>query len=132
MARKTCPLLASIRKSILPLNNALPSSVASICMAPKEIHERLLMAGVMKGLTMGMLTDALRRNNHVEAFLTKTVHCNVVYYCSTITHMDDKSKSMPMQQRFRGKTTGRGRCVNSNEAKQYFIHNGNKSHWSHR
>ena len=30
MARKTCPLLASIRKSILPLNNALPSSVASI------------------------------------------------------------------------------------------------------
>ena len=106
MARKTCPLLASIRKSILPLNNALPSSVASIWMAPEEIHERLLMAGVMKGLTMCMLTDALRLNNNGKAFMTKTVHCNIVYYRSTVAHMNDRTKSVPMQQCFRGKTTG--------------------------
>ena len=125
MTRKTCPLLTSIRKAILPLNNSLPYSVASIWMTPLELHRRLLMAGVSKRLTLCMLTDTLRLNNHGETFMTKTVHCNVVYYCSTIAHMNDKSKSMPMQQRFRGKTTGRGRRVNLNEAKDFFMHNVN-------
>ena len=83
------------------------------------------MAGVMEGFTMCILTDALQLNNHGESFMTKTVYYNVVYYRSTIAHMNDKSKSMPMQQRFRGKTTGRGRRVNLNEAKDFFMHNVN-------
>ena len=57
--------------------------------------------------------------------MPKTVHSNVVYYRSTIAHMKDKSHSVPMQQRSRGKTTGRGRRVNSNAANEYFIHNKN-------
>ena len=83
------------------------------------------MADVLKGLTLCMITDALRRNNNAKAFMTKTVHCNVVYYCSTIAHMKDRTKSVPMQQHFRGKTTGRGRRVNLNTANEYFIHKDN-------
>ena len=72
-----------------------------------------------------MLTDALSPNNKSEAFMTKREHSKVVYYRSTIAHMKDNSNNVPMQQRFCGKSTGRGRRVNSNAANEYFIHNEN-------
>ena len=72
-----------------------------------------------------MLTDALRLNNKLEAFMTKREHSKVVYYRSTIAHMKDNSNNVPMQQRFCRKSTGRDQRVNSNAANEYFIHNEN-------
>ena len=72
-----------------------------------------------------MLTDALSLNNKSEAFMTKREHSKVVYYHSTIAHMKDNSNNVPMQQRFCGKNTGRGRRVNSNAANECFFHNEN-------
>jgi len=83
------------------------------------------MAGVWKGLTVCMLTDALRLYNNGEAFMAKTVHCNGVYYRSKIALLEDGYKSVPIQHRFWGKTTWWSRRVNSNAASEYFIHNHN-------
>ena len=125
MGRNTCPLLTSIRKAILPLNNSLPSSVASIWLTPLELHARLLMAGVSKRLTLCMLTDALRLYNKTEAYMTKREQSKVVYYRSTIAHMKDNTNNVPIHQRFCGKSTGRGRRVKTNAAHEYFMHNEN-------
>ena len=125
MGRNTCPLLTSIRKAILPLNNSLPSSVASIWLTPLELHARLLMAGVSKRLTLCMLTDALRLYNKTEAYMTKREQSKVVYYRSTIAHMKDNTNNVPIHQRFCGKSTGRGRRVKTNAAHGYFTHNDN-------
>ena len=125
MARNTCPLLTSIRKAILPLNNSLPSSVASIWLTPLELHARLLMAGVSKRLTLCMLTDALKHYNKTEAYMTKREHNKVVYCRLTIAHMKDNTNNVPIHQRFCGKGTGRGRRVKTNAAHEYFMHNEN-------
>ena len=58
--------------------------------------------------------------------MAKTVHGDGIYYRSKIAHLEDEKKTGPMKQRYRGKTTGRSRRVQSNPARDYFIHNHNK------
>ena len=121
MTRKPYPSLLAIRKAILPLNNAIPTSITSIWLEPKELHQRLLLAGVRKSLSLHMVLSSLRRYNSGEAFMAKTKHGGLTYYRSKAAHLEDTTNSAPMQQLYIGKTTGRKRRVQSNPARDCFI-----------
>ena len=125
MPRKQCPLLGSIRKSILPLNNALPKSFTCIWTTAEELHNRLVVAGVMSALTPSMVADALRLHNTDECFMTRIEHNHVPYYQSTVADLTDLSNIGPCKQRFKKISTGRQYRMNSNPTK-YFIESGNR------
>ena len=126
MPRKSCPHLTTIRKGILPLNNTLPSTVTSIWLTSLELHSRLLLAGVRRSLTMDMLTDALRLYNNNEVNMVVSMCGNTHYYRSTMAHMSDTQNSVPMHQRFSGKTTGKKRRVCANSVRDYFVLSDNQ------
>jgi len=125
MPRKQCPLLGSIRKSILPLNNALPKSFTCIWTTAEELHNRLVVAGVMSALTPSMVADALRLHNTDECFMARIEHNHVPYYRSTVADLADLSNIGPCKQRFKKMSTGRQYRMNSNPTK-YFIESGNR------
>ena len=73
--------MGSIRKSILPLNNALPKSFTCIWTTAEDLHNRLVVAGVMSTLTPLMLVaDALRLHNTDECFMARIEYNHVPYY----------------------------------------------------
>jgi len=125
MPRKQCPLLCSIRKSILPLNNALPKSFTCIWTTAEELHNRLVVAGVMSALKASMVADALRLHNTDACFMTRIEHNHVPYYRSTVADLADLSNIGPCKQRFKNMSTGRKYRMNSSPMK-YFIESGNQ------
>ena len=74
MTRKACPSLLAIRKAILPLNNALPTSISSIWSCPDKLHERLLFTRVCNSLSLNVVLDYLRLYNSGQAFMAKIKH----------------------------------------------------------
>ena len=58
--------------------------------------------------------------------MVKNKHGGTTYFRSKMAHMSDVRKSVPMQQRFSGKTTGRKRRVHSNPTRDYFIDSNNQ------
>ena len=125
MPRKQCPLLCSIRKSILPLNNALPKSFTCIWTTAEELHNRLVVAGVASALKPSMVADALRLHNTDECFMALTEHNNIRYYRSKIADLADPTNVGPCKQRFKKLSTGRKYRMNSSPTK-YFIESGNR------
>ena len=83
------------------------------------------MAGVRKLLTVVMISDTLRLYNQGEPFMARNKLGGRTYFCSKVAHLSEVKKSAPIQQRFRGKTTGRQRRVNGNPARDYFIDSNN-------
>ena len=90
------------------------------------MHERLLLAGVRKSLSLDMVLTSLRRFNNGECLMAKTQYAHVTYYRSKVAHADDVTNYTPMQQRYYGKATGRKRRVESDEACDYFIGSENR------
>ena len=125
MPRKQCPLLCSIRKSILPLNNALPKCFTSIWTTSEELRNRLVVAGVASALKPSMVSDALRLHNTDECFMALTEHNNKRYYRSKIADLADTTNVGPCKQRFKKLSTGRKYRMNSSPTK-YFIESGNR------
>ena len=101
MGRNQCLLLLAIHKAILPLNNTLPEDLACIWVTPKELHERLVHAGVCKTLKLSLVVDDIRRNNPDCCLLAKTIHNSVNYYHCKSSHLSDINNSCPGTQRFK-------------------------------
>ena len=125
MPRKQCPLLCSIRKSILPLNNALPNSFTCIWTTPEELHNRLVVVGVTSALKPSMVADALRLHNTDECLMAKAKHNHVRYYRSKAADLVDLTKIGPCKQRFKKLSTGRKTRMNRSPT-NYFIDGSNR------
>jgi len=94
MTQKPCPSLLAIRKAILPLINEFPTNNTSIWLAPEELHERLLLTGVLKSLRLNMVLSSLRLYNSGEAFMAKTKYGDTTYYISEVAHLGDTRNSL--------------------------------------
>ena len=84
------------------------------------------MAGIWRSLTVVMITDALQLYNKGQPFMAKKKHDGTTYFRSKMAHLLDVRKSVPMQQRFSGKTTGRKHRVLGNPVRDYFIQSNNQ------
>jgi len=80
----------------------------------------------MRSLTVDMIADALQLYNNNEVQMVMTIHGDKAYYRSTMAHLSDIQKSVPMHQRFSGKTTGRKRRVPGNPVRDYFLQSDNQ------
>ena len=73
-----------------------------------------------------MIADALRLYNNNEVYMVMTMHGGNAYLCSKMAHLSDIQKSVPMHQRFSGKTTGKKRRVCANPVRDYFVQSDNQ------
>jgi len=73
-----------------------------------------------------MIADALRLYNNNEVNMVMSTHGGNACYRSTMAHLSDIQKSVPMHQRFSGKTTGKKRRVLGNPVRDYFIQSDNQ------
>ena len=106
MGRKQCPLLSSIRKAILLLNNTLPQNIACIWITAEELHDRLVFAGDKRALKPAMVVDALRLHTTDGCSMAKRVHNSVNYYQSKTVHLSDLTNSGPCKQQIKKTKTG--------------------------
>ena len=126
MPSKKCPLLCSIRKAILPLNNALPKSFTSIWTTSEEPHNRLVVAGIISALKPAMVADALRLHNTDECFMAKSEHNNVPYYQSKTADLADLTNIGPCKKRFKKLNTGRKIRMNRSPTRYFRVDSGNR------
>lgn len=124
MGRKSCPILVSIHESIIPLNNSLPEEFGYYWVTSKEIHERLIHAGVDRSLKLTQVQNALKNYNPAQTKLKVHEYSGANYFRPTKVHLTDTT-TVPSDQRFKGKATGPNNRINYNPPRDYFKNNGN-------
>ena len=118
MGRKQCPFATAVKRNLLPLNNTLPSDLASIWLTSEEIYERLIFSGVDRSLTITMIRSALQHNN--DNHMAVWEYGGMNYFRSKESDLVDEKNKVPLEQRFKRKS-GHKHRVMANPVRDYFV-----------
>ena len=120
-AAKLSKLKKDLKKDILILNNDLPTNLGRFWVNSKELHGRLVHAGVDQSLNLDIIQDAIQRLNKDQTYLAVREFDHILYYRSTMCHLeDDNADAVLSVQRFTNKSNGVKKRINLNASKDDF------------
>ena len=125
VAAKLNKLKKELKKDILILNNELPADLGKLWVNCKELHGRLVHAGVDQYLDLDMVHDAIKRVNTGQKYLAARKFEGIRYFRSILCHLDDDNAEAVLSvQRFTRKLNGVKKRINLNTSKDYFKSSG--------